>query len=781
MNKLTRLLGRRIAWTATLLGGIGGRVSGLLKSGHESGVVKRALLTSAGLALIGAMGWAAFQAPEGLSFEFVYLFICALVGWMAGAPGALLCAVESGSLLFFVEMAVRGASPPIWVVVCNSVVRLCGFAAIAWLAAKVGGEARDLERKLEQRGASLEKETQEHKTTSELLGEAVQLFTQVTENIADVFWVTDPLRRQFEYVSPGYETVWGRTCNALYASPNEWLDGIHLEDRQRVTANMLLRQTRGGYDEEYRVVRPDGSLRWVHDRAFPVKDERGAIHRVVGIAEDITERKLSEQLLQAERDVGAALSSTSDLGVALDRLLEIAARLEGIDCGGIYLLDSETGELNLQAHRGLSASFIRRVSHYKSDATEARLIRAGKILYVRRDEIPRSLEVLWGSEGLQALAIVPVQHQGGVVGMLNLGSYRQDEIPARTRVGLETISSQVAGAIARIKAEESQRRSEAHLRTIVNLAPIALIAVDSGGRITFEDGHALGAMGVKPGEHQGRAAAEVYADFPLMLENIQRATAGEEFDSVLEFASTVFECRYTPLRDRGTKSGGFIIVATDVTERSRLQRQILEISDREQARIGQDIHDGLCQHLVSLAFDANALRQELSAQGSPEARTASRFADVLDQTITEARQLSRGLFPVRLETDGLPSALEELAATIRDRFKLKCSYTCMGPLAVENSAIATHLYRIAQEAVSNAIKHGRAHEIAIRLIGRAGALELNVVDDGLGLSPGSRNQATGMGLHIMEYRARIIGGTLDISPGKPCGTLVSCCIPRVRQ
>jgi PAS domain S-box-containing protein len=735
------------------------------------GFAGRIWVTLAGLGLIGAVGWVSFQAALGLSFEFVYLFICALVGWMAGTPAALLCAIESGSFLFFGELAARGASPAVLVPVCNAVVRLGGFAGIAWLAAKVGGEARDLERTLAQRAASLEKETEEHKATSELLGEAIQLFTQVTENIADVFWVTDPLRRQFEHVSPGFETIWGRTCNSLFASPNEWLDGIHPEDRQRVVASMS-QQTRGGYDEEYRVVRPDGSLRWVHDRAFPVKDERGAVHRLVGIAEDITERKLGEQLLQAERDVGAALSSTNDLGVALARLLETATQLEGIDCGGVYLMNPETGELNLQAHRGLSPSFIRRVSHYKSDATEARLIRAGRILYVRREEIPRSLEVLWGSEGLRALAIVPVQHEGGVVGMLNLGSYRQDDIPPRTRVGLETISSQVAGAISRIEAQESRRRSEAHLRTIINLAPIALIAVDEGGKITFEDGQALPAMGVKPGEHLGRPAGEMYADFPLMLENIRRASAGEEFGSILEFASTVFECRFTPLGDRNGNGGGFIILATDITERSRLQRQVLEISDREQARIGQDIHDGLCQQLIGMAFQVNALEQCLRSGGHPEAGRAQKMCALLDEAITESRRVCRGLYPVRLSTHGLLPALEELSAGAAAKYGIECSCEPDGEPPPCDVATATHLYRIAQEAVNNALKHSGARHIRVHVTRVESGVVLEVRDDGKGLGPSATGHS-GMGLHIMDYRARLIGGRLEIESG-PAGTVVAC-------
>ena len=333
----------------------------------------------------------------------------------------------------------------------------------------------------------------------------------------------------------------------------------------------------------------------------------------------------------------------------------------------------------------------------------------------------------------------------------------------------------------RKRAEETLRQSEARIRAIITGAPLLIFAVDRDGIIRFEGGQALKALASAPGSNVGRSVVEAYAHIPTILDNARRALGGDAFDSVVEAGPVVFDCSYSPTRDQDGELTGYIGVGTNITERHRLERQLLEISDREQARIGQDIHDGLCQHLVSLAFDANALHQELSAQTRPEARTARRIAAVLDQAITESRQLSRGLFPVRLETEGLPSALEELAATTRDRFKLRCRFASKGPVAVENGPMATHLYRIAQEAVSNAIKHSAGRRISIRLIGRAELLELSVEDDGMGLSAAKRKQATGMGLHIMEYRARTIGGKLDIGPGRRGGTLVCCCIPRAHR
>ncbi|HYG34178.1 MAG TPA: ATP-binding protein, partial [Clostridia bacterium] len=160
-----------------------------------------------------------------------------------------------------------------------------------------------------------------------------------------------------------------------------------------------------------------------------------------------------------------------------------------------------------------------------------------------------------------------------------------------------------------------------------------------------------------------------------------------------------------------------------------------------------------------------------------EAATAQRIADFLDQAISEARQLSRGLFPIRLEADGLPSAIEELARSTRERFQLDCHFECAERIVFKGKIVATHLYRIAQEAVNNAVKHARPKHITIRLICHPDTLELRVEDDGLGMTAEVSPGNSGMGLHIMHYRATSIGGTLHVVQNVHGGTLVSCCLP----
>jgi signal transduction histidine kinase len=258
---------------------------------------------------------------------------------------------------------------------------------------------------------------------------------------------------------------------------------------------------------------------------------------------------------------------------------------------------------------------------------------------------------------------------------------------------------------------------------------------------------------------------------------LQRALRGEEFSAPVEIGPIALETWYSPTLDRDGAVCGYTGVAVNVTKQRRLERQILEISDREQARLGQEIHDGLCQQLVSLAFDANALAAELAVKEVPAARVAVRISDLLDRAITEARQLARGLFPIRLDAQGLPSALEELARATQDRFGVACEFESTKTAPLASKTMATHLYRIAQEAVTNAVKHGKPRSIKLRLEDSSGQLLLRVEDDGQGMVPEKLHENRGMGLHIMDYRARSIGGSFSFAAGANGGINICCSVP----
>jgi PAS domain S-box-containing protein len=207
-------------------------------------------------------------------------------------------------------------------------------------------------------------------------------------------------------------------------------------------------------------------------------------------------------------------------------------------------------------------------------------------------------------------------------------------------------------------------------------------------------------------------------------------------------------------------------------ERQRLQREILEISDREQRRIGQDLHDGLGQRIAAARLTCAAVAHRLAKERQSAARSAARVERELAQALEDTRQIARGLHPVKPGADSLMAALRELAASVSRMFRVPCRFICRRPVLVPDYA-ATHLYRIAQEAVSNATHHGRPKHIRIGLDVANGGLYLRVTDDGCGLPPAAK-QTKGLGLSIMKYRASVIGATLALASRRGRGTVVTC-------
>lgn len=210
----------------------------------------------------------------------------------------------------------------------------------------------------------------------------------------------------------------------------------------------------------------------------------------------------------------------------------------------------------------------------------------------------------------------------------------------------------------------------------------------------------------------------------------------------------------------------------ELLERSReLEREIIKVSDREQARIGRDLHDGLCQFLAAISFAAGGLKTTLTRDAHPAAQSAGEISQLLRDSIVYARHLARGLSPVDRSDEGLESALTGLSVTTSRLFGIACTFTSSGSTGILNDSQAIHLFRIAQEAVSNALKHGDAKEVGISLEGGPDHVFLQVSDDGRGFDPETAG-SSGMGLQIMRYRATTLGGTFDIRPRLPRGTIV---------
>lgn len=214
-------------------------------------------------------------------------------------------------------------------------------------------------------------------------------------------------------------------------------------------------------------------------------------------------------------------------------------------------------------------------------------------------------------------------------------------------------------------------------------------------------------------------------------------------------------------------------IARDITERKRLERELLEISNREQRRIGHDLHDGVCQQLVGIAYLTETLADRLQEKGVTEATDAERISYLINSALTQTRGVARGLFPVRLEENGLVSALEELAANASTLFQIPCSFSFHDPPETVDNGVALHLYYIAQEAIANATKHGQPKHVNMTLQPFKDRFALAVQDDGVGFSSTGGAQ-TGMGLRIMRYRAQVIGAALEVKSTPGDGTTVTC-------
>lgn len=298
------------------------------------------------------------------------------------------------------------------------------------------------------------------------LRESEGRFRLIAETIREVFWVRTVDR--LLYISPACEEVFGRSRDFFYKNLNLSIDMIHPGDRERLRKLLDARwEEAAPLEAEFRVVHPDGNVRWIYARSFPARDEAGEL-RCVGIAEDITARREIEGLLRTERNLAIQLGAASSLHEALEVLLETALNLDSLDNGGVYLVDRGSEELRLVAHKGLSPRFASEVRRYGAGAPHYRLVMRGKPIYWSSDD-PRGapeMPELCHEEGLRAVAIIPVTYENRTVASLCLGSHVQSVIPESVRNALEAFAAHIGGIVLRAQAEDSLRRSEELFRDL---------------------------------------------------------------------------------------------------------------------------------------------------------------------------------------------------------------------------------------------------------------------------------------------------------------------------
>jgi PAS domain S-box-containing protein len=517
------------------------------------------------------------------------------------------------------------------------------------------------------------------------------------------------------------------------------------------------------YELDLEIIRPDGERRWIVSRSEPLRDASGRVVRLRGTAQDITDRKCAEEALRASEE----------------KFRRLATHIQDV----LYSVDKETREF-----RYVSPAFEKVFGYTANDIQNM----GGRIEFLRQVVTESATSVDDQRRRLERLASQP---EAGVW-------FRDEEwwrckdgtlkciedrwMPVYESGRLVSTEGLLCDITDRKRAEEALRQSEERYRSLVDNLNVGAYrnTPEAGGHLLQANPAMARMFGFESvDEFLKINVTDTYqnpADRQIFLADLLRAGSVAAYELRLKKKDgTPIYCSVTATAHRGPNGRVEWVdgIVEDITERKRLEDQLIEISEREQRRIGQDLHDGLCQHLAGVGFMSKALAQNLEDAAPTEAADARTVANLIRQAISEARGIATGLHPVKKESNATMVALQELAANIESMFRVHCTFTCDPPVLIKDNNAATHIYRIAQEAVNNALRHGKAKHLWITLAEADHRVTLIVKDDGKGI-PQPLPAGRGIGIDIMTHRARVIGGTFHIGCAPEGGTVLTCSFPK---
>ena len=622
------------------------------------------------------------------------------------------------------------------------------------------------------------------KQAEEALRESEASRRATNDNLPDgmVYQMTtgaDGQASRYTYLSQGVERMHGVSAAEMMADAGIMYRQILAEDRARVAVDEARAMAkRKPFRCEVRVRLPSGEVRWRQFTSAPRQLPDG--HLVWdGIETDITEHKQAEMALRESEARFRELYLRIQDGLIL---VDLTGHL--VNCNPAFeaLLGYREEELRGKHYREITppgseavdAEGFRQVRQQGfSTAMEKTLVRKnGTVVPV---EVVGSLlrDAQGQPRGILAVVRDITERKIAEEALLQA----RDELERRV---LERTAELEKSRAALAHSEEQFRQMAGSIQEVFYLLDAQTLGLlyaspaykDIWGRPDwveqprFEDW--AGAMHPDDRERNVREfqAGVATGEFKLQEYRIVRP------DGEVRWISD----QAWPIRDAQRRMIRIAGVIRDITERRRLEAEILRATETERQRIGRDLHDSLGQSLTAIGYLADALREDLARRKRPEAREVQKLEKLIDQTAAGAHGLARGLLLADLKRGGLAAALQELAFHTRERFGLACRYT--GPVRIPKLGpeVASQLYRIAQEAATNAAKHGKRTKIEIRLAREPDGLRLSVQDTGPGL-PARRARSAGIGMDIMRYRASMIGADFWIDSAKGKGTTVNCRVP----